>query len=187
MITSERRKLVNNTRELTEIALFAAFGIILDFLSGLITGSVWIFGGSISLGVVPIFIASFRRGLKAGLLTGFIVGILQLIIGEPYIVHPIQFILDYLLAYTAVGLSGLMVNNINERKIILGIFIGMCSRFFMHFLAGVVFFSEFAGSQPVIIYSFVYNSTFLIPTLILSILIILAIFETNSEIFEIHG
>ncbi len=175
---------MKSIRELTEIALFAALGVILDFLSGLVSGAVWLFGGSISLGVIPIFIISFRRGMRAGLMTGLIVGTLQLIIGDPFIVHPVQFILDYPLAYTVIGLAGVMSKELSEKRIIFGVFVGMSSRFIMHFISGIVFFKAYAEDQPVVIYSFVYNLTYLLPTLILSVLLILAIYESNSEIFE---
>ncbi len=175
---------MKNTTALTEIALFAALGIILDLLSGLVTGAIWLFGGSISLGVIPIFIVSFRRGLKAGLLTGFIVGMLQLVIGDPYIVHPVQFIFDYIFAYTVIGVSGITAYRLSEKKIVFGVLIGITGRFLMHFIAGVVFFAEYAEGQPVIRYSLIYNATYLLPTLILSIFLLLTIFEINDDIFE---
>ncbi len=175
---------MKDTKQLTEIALFASLGIILDFLSSLITGAVWVFGGSISLGVIPIFIISFRRGLKAGLFTGLIVGTIQILIGDAYIVHPIQFLLDYVFAYTAIGLAGIVGQNSSEIKIITGILLGMSARFLMHFISGIVFFSEFAEEQPVIVYSLVYNLTYLLPTLIISIILILGIYKSNKNIFD---
>ncbi len=175
---------MKNTQELTEIALFAALGLILDFISGLITGTIWAFGGSISFGVIPVFIVAFRRGIKAGLLTGFIVGTLQIILGETTIVHPIQFIMDYVLAYTVVGLSGLFSNNLNSAKIVVGIVLGMSAKFMLHFVSGVVYFSEFAGDQNVLIYSLSYNASYMLPTLIVCIIIVTGIFKSNSLLFE---
>lgn len=59
-------------------------------------------GGSILLGsMVPIIIIAFMYGPQVGLLTGFIFGIISLIV-NPYIMHPIQVLFDYPLPFMAV-------------------------------------------------------------------------------------
>ncbi len=178
---------MRDTRELTEIALFAGLGLILDFISGLLSGMVWAFGGSISLGVLPIFIVSFRRGTGAGLLTGLIVGMLQIILGDTYIVHPAQFLLDYAFAYMIVGIAGVVHKKINILTIIIGVVIGMSARFIMHFLSGVIYFAEYAGDQHVVIYSFVYNLSYLLPTLVIVIFILITIYSTNKSVFKVEA
>ncbi len=177
---------MKNTKELTEIAIFASLGLILEFISGLITGTAWAFGGSISLGVIPVFVVAFRRGLNAGLLTGLIVGVLQIVLGQTTIVHPVQFLLDYVLAYTVVGLAGLFSKDLNSAKIVFGLIVGMTAKFVMHFISGIIYFSEYAGDKHVIIYSFLYNVSYLLPTLILSIVLILSVFKINRDIFEVE-
>ncbi|MDZ5034665.1 energy-coupled thiamine transporter ThiT, partial [Clostridium perfringens] len=62
--------------------------------------------GSINLGsMVPILLIAFIYGPEIGMLTGFLFGIIYLII-SPYILHPIQVLFDYPLPFMAVGLAG---------------------------------------------------------------------------------
>ena len=61
-----------------EVAFFAAFSFILDMLPS-IQLAPWL---TISFAMVPIFILAFRWGLKAGLLSGFIWGLLQVVLGD---------------------------------------------------------------------------------------------------------
>lgn len=111
--------------------------------------------GSINLGsMVPILIIAFMYGPEIGMLTGFLFGIIYLII-SPYILHPIQVLFDYPLPFMAVGLAGLF-----KKQKLIGATFGMFIRFIFHFISGVVFFGEFApeGWSP-ILYSFVVNGS----------------------------
>lgn len=64
-------------------------------------------GGSVSLVMVPIALIAVRRGLLAGVVTGMVVGLLQLLFGST-LVNPVQVLLDYPLAFAALGLTGLV-------------------------------------------------------------------------------
>ena len=85
---------------LMEIAIFAAIGIILDQL----TFKLWAQGGSISLVMVPIILIAMRWGLVAGLTTGLLVGVLQMMFGA-YILHWAQALLDYGVIFTMIPAS----------------------------------------------------------------------------------
>ncbi|MBU3137507.1 energy-coupled thiamine transporter ThiT [Clostridium gasigenes] len=96
-------------------------------------------GGSISLGsMIPLLLIAFMYGPEIGLLTGFLFGIISLII-NPYIIHPIQVLFDYPLPFMAIGFAGYFKNNMT-----LGTTIGMTLRFVCHFISGYAFFGEFA-------------------------------------------
>lgn len=77
-----------------------AIGLVLDQISF----KVWAQGGSVSLVMVPIVLMAFRWGLTAGLTTGLLVGVIQTMFGA-YIVHWLQGLLDYGVAFTVVGLA----------------------------------------------------------------------------------
>jgi thiamine transporter len=114
-------------------------------------------GGSITLGsMVPILLISFFYGPELGLLTGFLYGIIDLLL-DPYILHPIQVLFDYPLPFMALGLAGYFKN-----KKLLGTTAAIFVRFLFHFVSGFVFFAEYAqwGLSPVV-YSLVYNGSFL--------------------------
>ncbi|WP_338368251.1 energy-coupled thiamine transporter ThiT, partial [Enterococcus faecium] len=85
---------------LVEAAAFTALAYLLDLVSAFIFSRIWPQGGSVSIAMVPIFLMAFRWGLKGGLTTGFLLGLLQLVIGMPQLYHPVQGIIDYLVAFT---------------------------------------------------------------------------------------
>lgn len=150
------KKIKFSARLLAQISLMLALTIILD--------SFKIYrlpqGGSITLGsMLPIFLLSLWHGPEIGMLTGFLFGVISLILG-PYIVHPIQLLLDYPLPYLALGTAGFFKN-----KKYLGVSVAIVLRFLCHVISGVVFFAEYAaesGYSSALWYSIVYNGSFLI-------------------------
>ncbi len=62
------------------------------------------------------------------------------LIEEPIVVHPVQLLLDYPIAFGALGLAGLF-----RRQPLVGVGIGLVGRFAAHFVSGVVFFASYAG------------------------------------------
>lgn len=159
---------------LVEIAILAGTGVVLDQLSF----SLWAQGGSISFVMLPILIIAVRWGVIAGMTTGLLIGILQMFFGA-YILHWAQALLDYLVAFSVVGLAGVFrrkiiqaANEVNKKKIVryivLGIILGGILRYAAHSLAGVVFFSEYAGNQNVWVYTLIYNGSYMIPAIILT-------------------
>lgn len=131
-------------------------------------------GGSVTAGsMIPILLLALRRGYKLGLVAAVLYGVLQLIEG-PYVVHPAQVVLDYPLAFGALGLAGFFATRSKESPrgdlyALSGIATGIAGRFVCHLLSGVVFFSEYApeGMNPWV-YSAVYNGSYLVPELIIS-------------------
>ena len=138
-----------DSKLVARIGLAIALAFILDMLKiyTLPNG-----GGSISLGsMIPILLISFIYGPSIGLFTGFLFGILKLII-DPYILNPIQVLFDYPLPFMAVGIAGFFKNKY------LGSTLGMLLRFSCHFISGVIFFGSYApaGMSP-IVYSLTVN------------------------------
>jgi thiamine transporter len=124
-------------------------------------------GGSINLGMVPILWLALRRGPRIGIFAGAVFGLVDLTI-EPFIVHPIQFILDYPLPFAMLGLAGFF-----KKSPVVGVAVAGTGRFLSHFISGMVYFADYAptGMSP-IVYSAVYNGTYLIPSIIICALII---------------
>lgn len=124
-------------------------------------------GGSINLGMIPIFWLALRRGWKVGIFAGAVFGVVDLAI-EPFIVHPAQFLLDYPIPFALLGIAGFF-----QKYPVVGVAMGGIGRFVSHFISGVVYFAEFApeGMSP-IVYSALYNGTYLIPSIIICVIII---------------
>lgn len=181
---------------LVEVAMFSALAIILSlpFLSI----PLWIQGGSISFAMVPILFMAFRWGLKGGLTTGLIVGIMDSFI-KPFIVHPVQYVMDYPLAFAVVGLAGIFASmakqsleNGNVKRFILSITVGAllgCTlRFFSHFIGGIVFFSSYAPEgTPAWIYSLTYNLGYMLPSFIISAIILSFILYKQPRLLHFGG
>jgi thiamine transporter len=178
----------SNTLFLVEVAVFSALAYLLDLVSGLLSLKIWPQGGSISIAMVPIFIMSFRWGLKGGILSGFLLGLLQFILGFSQIYTLLQGIIDYGIAFSVVGLAGIFASQLknalaNNNKgqwitiVLLGTFIGSGLRYLAHVYSGIVFFGEYAPKgQPAAVYSLLYNGTYMLPSFIVcSIIVILVI------------
>ena len=154
-----------DTRVLTE----AAFAVALAFVLGFVVLFKMPFGGSVSLEMIPLILLALRQGWKVGIVAGAAYGLLDLAI-DPYVVHPVQFILDYPLAFGALGLAGLFKPTV--RGAVFGATVAVLARFACHFLSGVVFFASFApeGWNPYL-YSVAYNAAYLAPSLGIALVI----------------
>ncbi len=165
-----------NTRMLTEAGLMIAIAQILSYLSIFEMPA----GGSVTPGsMIPIMIFAIRWGAKKGLLTGAVYGMLQFILGPKWSFHPVSIIFDYPVAFAFIGLAGLFRSSI--KGITLGTILGILGRFSCHVLSGVVVFASSAPeSQHPLVYSIIYNGTFLLPELAISLLIILPLVHSTK-------
>ena len=99
-------------------------------------------GGSITLAsLLPVMLFAYVYGMKKGLLIGFIYGVLQAV-QEPWIVHPAQFLLDYPIAFSMVGLAGALSSfnlfkNLPALKFSICAVIAVFFRFISSVLAGI--------------------------------------------------
>ena len=148
---------------LTEVVSMVALAGVLEFVSGFLPFQMPE-GGRITLAaMIPIFFVAVRRGPRIGILAGIAFGLVVLI-EEPYIYHPIQFLLDYPLAFGALGLAGFF-----RKQPLVGVAVGIAGRFLCHFTSGLVFFASYApaGMNPAL-YSAIYNAWYLGPELVIS-------------------
>jgi thiamine transporter len=123
-------------------------------------------GGSVTIaGLVPLLWFALRRGIKYGVFAGVVYGMIHAILPGSYIIHPIQGLLDYPLAFAALGLAGAM-----KKTPIVGIAVGIVGRFLCSFAAGIVYFTSF--SIDGVIGSATYNGIYLIPEFIITAIVI---------------
>lgn len=153
---AETKKSLLTIKQLAFCAMAVALGTVLS--------NIKLFhfptGGSITLfSMLVICLPGYFFGVGAGLLSGFAYGILQLII-DPYVLFPMQLVVDYFLAFGALGLSGLFTNARNG--LAKGYAAGVLGRYVFAVLSGWIFFGSYAwegwGALP---YSIVYNAIYI--------------------------
>lgn len=159
----KHRFYTSQTRILAELTIFVALTIVLkDVLPPIFEMPQ---GGAITIaGLVPLIWFALRRGLKYGVLAGLIYGLIHAFLPGAYIVNPLQGLLDYPLAFAALGLAGIF------KKIpLIGVAIGIVGRFLCSFAAGIIFFTSF--SIDGVTASAIYNGIYLIPEFAITVAI----------------
>lgn len=170
MVILRSGKIKFTPRLLTNVGLSIALSVILNMIP--LSPPLPQGGNVTALSMLPIFLVALAYGSEVGFLAGFVFGLINMILGG-YIIHPIQMLLDYPLAFMALGVAGAF-----PKKASLGILLGGTLRFICHVISGVVFFSEFAGETNPWIYSVLYNGPIVYIELII-IIIVLAIIPIN--------
>lgn len=138
-------------------------------------------GGSVTLlSMLPISLYSIKYGIRKGLEISFIFSVLQFFQGisdglfawglTPVMLASCIF-LDYLLAYTVIGLSGIFRNK-GAFGWISGTVMAIILRFICHFISGAVIFKSFGklwngfSTDSTLLYSFLYNGAYMLPELL---------------------
>ncbi|EFR44742.1 energy-coupled thiamine transporter ThiT [Streptococcus pseudoporcinus] len=178
-----------NIKYLVEAAIFAALAMVLSFIPDFFS---WF---SPSFGAIPLILFALRRGLKYGLLSGLIWGLLHFVLGKVYYLSMSQVFIEYLLAFASMGLAGLFSGRLHQALTdqhttkatniaLFGAFIATATRYLWHFLAGILFWGSYApkGVSPVW-YSFTVNGTAGAFTLILVAIAILILIRTQRQFF----
>ena len=160
--------------KLCESALFIALATALCAIEI----QIGVFGGSIDFVMVPLYIIAFRHGVAYGVGSGLVFGLIKCLIGGGIGWGLPSILLDYVLAYGAVGLAGLF-----KRKnwaIEVSTFIGCIARFAIHFISGITIYMitvptevESIGvtfANPVI-YSIVYNAIYMLPNTVIAVVV----------------
>lgn len=131
-------------------------------------------GGSVTLfSMLIVTLVGYWYGPVVGITAAVAYGILQFITG-PYVVHPAQVILDYPLAFGALGLSGFFKDKKNG--LLTGYIVGVIGRFFWAMVSGLIFYTEYVdslqGNMAAIWASIAYNLSYLLPEAVLTIILI---------------
>lgn len=131
-------------------------------------------GGSITpASMLPIIAFAVACGPLQGAIAGCAYGLISLI-QDPYVIHPVQMLVDYPLASGALALGGLVcfLPLKKEFKLPLAVLLGGIGRYAMAVLSGTVFFAEYApAGQSALIYSLGYNVAYLGPDIAICMLI----------------
>ena len=199
--------MTTKTKRLTESAMLLAVAIVLELVSKMFIPEMP-FGGQVTLvSMLPVVLISYRHGVKWGLVAGFTYALLEMALGAKTVAAAFQpgyfgdgvmllnafimCVLDYLVAFTMLGLGGLFRNRIAKpgAALMAGSAVALGARYLSHIASGYILFSGWAewfftqdgfpawGGQLVealspqalgLTYSVVYNGFYMVPEIILT-------------------
>ena len=153
-------------------------------------------GGSVTLfSMLPIILLSVKFGIRQGLFVSFVYSAVQLLFGIIFDgllgwgLTPVMLIscifLDYIIAFSALGIAGIFRNK-GTGGIIGGTILAVGIRFISHISSGVFVFAS-AGklwegfeTQNTLLYSLVYNGCYMLPEIILTVLGVYLLFKNKK-------
>ena len=204
--------MTSKTRRLTESAMLLAVAIVLELLSKMFIPEMP-FGGQITLvSMLPVVLISYRHGVKWGICSGCAYALLEMAIGTKTVAAAFQpgyfgdgvlivnalimCLLDYVVAFTVLGLGGAFRNKIQNSGVALmtGSLVALGARYVTHIASGYILFAGYAewfftqegfpawGASLVetlspellgFVYSVVYNGMYMIPEMIITAVVAL--------------
>ncbi len=197
----------NKTRRLTESAMLIAVAIVLEFISKMFIPEMP-FGGQVTfVSMLPVVLISYRHGVKWGLVSGLGYALIEMAIGAKTVAAAFQpgyfgdgtmignafimCLLDYVVAFTVLGLGGIFRDTIKNSGAALcaGSVVALGTRYVAHIASGYILFAGWAewfftqegfpawGADLVanlspevlgFVYSVVYNGMYMVPEIILT-------------------
>lgn len=150
---------------------FAGISLGLSFVLSFIKVEPVLYGGSVTAAsFVPILIYTYVYGVTDGLLIGLIFGLFNFAT-SPYILTPMTFVLDYLLAFASIGAMGFAKKFTKKTtfNVVLGTIAVYVVRFIFHLISGFIYFSMDSiwvelpawALSNAFIYSFIYQCIYI--------------------------
>jgi len=144
-------------------------------------------GGSVTAGsMIPIIIFAIRWGGVEGMFVGAVYGAMQFILGPKWSFHVVSILCDYVVAFGVLGVVGFFRKSNGGR--VMGITLAIALRYAAHVISGVVVFASYAPPETTpVIYSLIYNSQYLIPEFIISVVVYGLLYSTSKErLFQVN-
>ncbi len=147
----------------TKQLIFSAILIALGYVTSYIKLFHMPMGGSVTLlSMFFISLIGYLYGPYTGIFSATCYGFLQLMAGS-YIISLPQLLCDYILAFAALGLSGLFFKKHSVKFLIASYLTGVLGRLVFAVLSGYIFFGMWAPDNfpNAFIYSLVYNGAYI--------------------------
>lgn len=195
---------------LVESAVMIALAAVLELVAKMVIPEMP-FGGQVTIvSMLPVVLVGWKYGIGKGLITGFVYSLVQMALGVKTIsslVMPasddylgslgnvvLMFLLDYIVAYTVLGLGALYKNKIknNSASLAIGAFTALLLRYISHVASGYIlygawaewFFTQdgfyswgatimntFSGNALSLVYSIIYNGFYMVPEIIITTIV----------------
>lgn len=160
LVFGKKQTDINKTKSVSYAAICAALSFALSYVRFVQLPQ----GGSVTLAsLLPLMIYSYMFGIRRGVVLGAVYGLLQFI-QAPWFYHPVQFLLDYPIAFAAIGLAGIfrekkLFDNKKPVQFAFGALLVVILRYFSHVVSGIfVFGSGDPDNYSAVAWSFLYNS-----------------------------
>lgn len=175
-------KKTDSLKKLAVCSMMVALSFVLSLWTPL---QFWPQGGSVTLGsMVPVILVALLLGTRWGLACAFVNSVLQLMMGllggmgswglSP-LVLVCSILLDYLLAYTVIGLAGIFKGPVPVRAAVGTVFVCVL-RFLCHFVSGWAFFGMWAEEgYTALSWAVFYNMSYMLPEAVISVVIATAL------------
>ena len=201
--------MANKTKRLTESAMLLALAIVLELVSKMFIPEMP-FGGQVTLvSMLPVVLISYRHGVRWGLVAGLTYALLEMALGGKTVAAAFQpgyfgdgvqlmnavimCLLDYIAAFTVLGIGGCFRNRCSRPGLglMLGSAVALSARYAVHIASGYILFAGWAewfftqdgfpawGSLLVerlspqglgLTYSVVYNGLYMLPEIGLTVI-----------------
>ncbi len=201
---------IEKTKRLTVSAMMIAISTVLAIICGLIPFLNLPFGGGFTIAsMLPIILISYMYGIRWGLFSSLVYSVIQILmdlmmgVGGSTLMALFMpsnddfmgygaaiciLLLDYLVAYTVLGLGGLFRNRFQSKAaaICFGVVTALALRYLVHIISGYIFYGAWAewffgqdhislgdavtisGKPFALLYSIVYNGCYMIPEIIIT-------------------
>ena len=208
---------------LAESAVMIALAVVLELVAKMIIPEMP-FGGQVTIvSMLPVILVGWKYGIAKGLITGFAYSLIEMLMGMKTVTAAflpqdqdglgitgaiLMLLLDYIVAFTVLGLGSMYKKTIKKNwlSLALGAFTVILLRYIAHIVSGYIlygawaewFFSQegfyawgqtiltkYSGKMLSLIYSIIYNGFFMIPELIATT-IVAAIIGNIPQITKIR-
>ena len=166
----------HQVRKLTESSLMLAASFVLSLLPVMEMP----FGGSVTAAsMLPVILIAYRNGTVWGLFTGFAFSLLQLLVGMKNLSYATSaaaavsiVLLDYLVAFTVLGLAGLFRR---QKSQVVGLTAGVLFvcvlRYVCHVITGCTVWAGVSiPTTDGLWYSLSYNAAYMVPETLLTVI-----------------
>lgn len=214
----------SKTKRITESAMLLAIAIVLELVSKMFIPEMP-FGGQVTLvSMLPVVLISYRHGVKWGLFSAFVYALLEMALGAKTVSAAflpgyfgdgamifnalLMCLLDYIIAFTVLGLGGMFRNKLQNPGVALmcGSLVALGLRYLTHIASGYILFASYAewfftqegfpawGATLVetlnptalgITYSVVYNGFYMIPEIICTAVVSLVLARVPKIVTKI--
>ncbi len=162
----------NRLRALCEGAIMVALAQVLSMLK------LWELpqGGSVTLGMLPIFLYCTRWGFGPGMLASAAYAVLQLVFDGAYAWGWQSMVGDYLLAFAVLGVAGIFSKS--KLGFFWGTVAGCIARFLVHYVVGATVWAEYMPEKffgmtmtTPWFYSALYNGSYMLVDMVLILIV----------------